>query len=344
MRRVVLPALLAAAACAPRPPEGMVRLDSGGMNHDCAVDAGLRRLYCISGQGVFATELLVAGLDDGRGRRYRFPERSLLALNASGDAGTVTLAAEIVSLDQRFRPKERPSRAVMTVDAETGRVLRERTAASADLAGGGSASPEVEIAGDSSPGVNILLGPRSKRVARFFSTSARPSAVARGPRGEVFVAHSEGDGQWALERLDAGTGARQTLTRFPGEIESLAAWGSGIALLRRGNGGAGPRVLSLVEAGNGWLTDELPWGDDFSEILGVDGERQRLYMVMNERGHQTCWAIPLSRESLRAASAYLAAARAPKPVTRGFVLAVWASALVLLAALTAALQGKVGRR
>ena len=91
----------------------------------------------------------------------------------------------------------------------------------------------------------------------------------------------------------------------------MARVASGLAVLRRREGVDGPRVLDIVDAGGAGVELELPWSNEDSEILGADTAKRLLYVRMNEGERQTCWAVRFDEKALRAASAYLTAARAP---------------------------------
>lgn len=354
---------LAGAACGPRPPKGMTRLDSGTMNHGFAVDEGVKNLLYIDGTGNFLTSLVVVGLADGARRSYRFKDRRMVNLRPVPVEGAVGVVAAVTRYDDRFRRGSRRP-VLLTVNTADGRLLSEDadseddtppppaaaanalSAAFAAAASGplGAPPPDAVLmtAGSVSrypkPGVHTAQDSKFRRSERFFPTPSEPGVLAQGAGARFYAAYRDDAGRSVLEEFDAGSGTRRVLARFDGEVESLTASGAGLVLLRREY--RKPRVMTLVEAGDGRTALELPWADDSSRLLGADASRRRLYLVMREGAHETAWAVPLDPETLRAASEYLAAARAPKKITRGLVLIMWAGVIAVLFGLVFAVFGR----
>jgi len=131
------------------------------------------------------------------------------------------------------------------------------------------------------------------------------------PDNKVFSVGRSPTGAWTIERRDPGKGTTRTIVSFPGKVESMAPVGSGLAVLRRREGADGPRLLDIVDAAGAGVELELPWSNGDSEILGADTGKRLLYVRMDEGERQTCWAVRFDEKALRAASAYLTAARAP---------------------------------
>lgn len=131
------------------------------------------------------------------------------------------------------------------------------------------------------------------------------------PAGEAYSIDRSPGGGWRIERFDPAAKIRRTIASFPGRVESLAGVGTGLAVLRRREGVDGPRLLDIVDASGAGVELELPWSNEDSEILGADTAKRLLYVRMNEGERQTCWAVRFDEKTLRAASAYLTAARAP---------------------------------
>ncbi len=307
------PALLAAlailASACSRPPRGMRRLDSGDSNHRFRIDESRRHLFYIEGGDLLATRLGVVDLRSGRRSSYRFSPEHIVAIQPSLGENAVTVAVQ--SLDDSGEGNYQ----LLKVDADSGRVLLRKPSealSKADIVNfGGSAPVEARAVGGARPGIKVVALDAGRRSSAFFPTPAEPGNVILSPNGKVYESNLAPDGNWKVEELDPASGGRRTVASFAGEVESMAHVGHGLAVLRRGDGGAGPRVLAMVDAVAGQVELELPWSDGESEILGADTAKRLLYVRMNEGESQTCWAIQFDEAGLRAASAYLAAARAP---------------------------------
>lgn len=371
--------LCLAAACGPRPPDGMTRLDSGSMNHGFQVDQRLQRLFYIDGGGSFQTSLVVRSLETGKSRSYRFGERQIEMLHPSSSEDAVNLGARVTHLDDRFR-RGAETYAVMKVDASDGRVLAEErlssyeakdvtyfrnklgrgapdaplpasslsgmavaaayyaSTAPADGQEEGSSVVSASIADAPAPGVRTAKDMRSGRSARFFPTASRPVELDSNDGGLIYADYRGKDGLMAVEELDSGTGARRVIGRFKGDIQSMTISGMGLLLLRRES--EGPRTLTLLDAASGRVALDLPWTDGDSRLLAADPARRRLYLTMQEGRFSTAWAVPLDTATLRAASDYLAVARAPKKVTRRMVLTMWLCVIFFLVLLASAVSGR----
>jgi hypothetical protein len=338
------PLFLLTGACS-RPPAGMRRLDAGDSNHWFRVDRRLRRLYYLEGGDGFVTRLGVVDLDTGRRDAYRFPHQKIIGLRPSDADGEVKVATVGTGTenDGEYR--------LLLVESATGRVLEQEEREElddGDLARFAAApaprtrasDPEVRTYGGRRPGVGTMTGAPSRRTARFFPTPTRPALTARGAKGAVYAAYDALNGGWNIEEFQSRSGVRRLIARFPAAVESMAAVGRGLALLRRTRGGAARRNLAMVDAAAGKVALELPWNDGDSEILAADTAKRLLYIRMNEGGNASCWAVRFDEPALRAASVYLARHRAPdvRKLTDsdelGLVMA--AGLVVLLAGVVAA--------
>lgn len=321
-----------AAACS-RPPKGMRRLDSGDLNHGFRIDQRRRHLFYVEGGGDRATRLGVVNLENGRRRSYRFSPEHIVALQPSFHEDAVAVAVEA----SRASGYE-----LLKVEAESGRVLLRKPSEtltekdfvnfgehaplddddrtpSSELTPSGPTAPEandepetmgVRPIGGVRPGIRATTARAGRRSVVFFGTETAPKNMILAPDGKVY-ASSRGEGKWKIEEFDASNGKRRTVASFTGEVESMAYVGHGLVLLRRGDGGSGPRILAMVDAAAGRVALELPWSDGVSEILDADTDKRLLYIRMNEGESQTCWSVHFDETALRDASAYLAAARAP---------------------------------
>jgi hypothetical protein len=307
--RALVAALAVLAPACSRPPKGMRRLDSGDSNHRFRIDASRRHLFYIEGGDLIATRLGVVDLETGRRSSYRFSPEHIVAIQPSLGENAVTVAVE--SADDAGEGNYQ----LLKVDTDSGRVLLRKPSealSKADIVNfGGSAPVEAQAVGGARPGIKVAALNAGRRSTTFFPTPTEPGNVLLSPNGEIYASSLAPDGHWKVEELDPANGARRTVASFAGEVESMAHVGHGLAVLRTGDGGAGPRVLAMVDAVAGQVELELPWSDGESEILGADTAKRLLYIRMNEGESQTCWAIQFDEAGLRAASAYLAAARAP---------------------------------
>ena len=242
------------------------------------------------------------------------------------------------------------------VDLETGdrksyRFSPERIVALRPSPRGESVAVAVENDDDSEDGdyqllkVDAATGRVLLRKASD-SLSEKDFAAFDGPAapvGEVYTIDRSPGGPWRIERFEPKTRTRRTVASFAGRVESLAGVGTGLAVLRRREGVDGPRLLDIVDASGAGVELELPWSNEDSEILGADTAKRLLYVRMNEGERQTCWAVRFDEKTLRAASAYLTAARAPGvpklTATDLIGIVVIAGMLVVLFALLAGAGG-----
>jgi hypothetical protein len=372
MSRAAASALLAAlAVLAPacsRPPKGMRRLDSGDSNHWFHVDQRRRHLFYLQGGGDWVTKLGVVNLETGRRGSYRFSPENIVAIHPSFHEDAVTVAVEASG------GSHAENYDLLKVDADSGRVLLREpraTISAESVAAFGESSPldpsegapagvltpsvssttedngsvrvRVEPVGGVAPGIKATTLRGGRRTTAFFPTPTAPENTIIGPDGQIYTSSLAPDGKWRVEELQPLNGVRRTLAVFSGKVESMAYAGQGLALLRRGDDGSGPRQLALIDAAAGRVALELPWSDGESEILDADTDQRLLYIRMNEGEAQTCWAVHFDEPALRAASAYLAAARAPgvRKMTDTDVLALSMTGgmVVLLVLILAALQG-----
>lgn len=331
-----LPLLLLASACS-RPPAGMRRLDSGDDNHAFRVDRALRRLYYLEGGGEFVTRLGVVDLADGSRESYRFPHLRIIGLRPSARRDAVKVAAVGTGADNEGVYE------LLLVDAATGRILDRETRPeprSDDLARfGKSPEPPLEwearAVGGRRPGVATTTREKDRLTTRFFPTPTPPLLAVRGPGDAAYAAYDALNGGWNIEELRADTGVRRPIARFPAEVESMAAVGRGLAVLRRARGGGSLRRLAMVDASSGRVSLELAWSDGDSEILAADTAKRLLYIRMNEGENESCWAVHFDEAALREASVYLARHRSPevRKVTDTDILGlVMAAGLVVLLA------------
>lgn len=311
---VLLAALAAFAPACSRPPTGMRRLDSGDANHWFRLDQDKRRLFYIEGDGdLIASRLGVADLQTGDRKSYRFSPEHIVALRPSPDGNSVAVAVE------NDDESEDGDYQLLKVNAATGRVLFRKASDSIsekDFAAFGDASPgsaviEAQPASGLHPGVKTAVRRDGRRSVRLFPTPTQPENVILASDDEVYASYPTTSGNWEIERLDPAKGTRRIIASFPGRVESMAYVGSGLAVLRRREGDSGPRLLAMVDAAGAGVELELPWSNGDSEILGADTAKRLLYVRMDEGESRTCWAVHFDEKALRAASAYLTAARAP---------------------------------
>ena len=352
-------ALLALALLAPacsRPPKGMRRLDSGDSNHWFRIDQRRRHLFYVGGGDLIATRLGVVNLESGRRKSYRLSPEHIVAIQPSFHDDTVAVAVESEGEADEGRYE------MLKVDADSGRVLLRKpsdTLSDKDIvafgepapldrnAGApaeGSAAVEAQAVGGPRPGLKTSALRGKRRSITLFPTETEPENVVLAPDGKAFASYAAADGKWKVEEFDPSNGVRRTVAAFSGPVESMAYVGQGLVLLRQGDGGSGPRQLAMVDATAGRVALELPWSDGESAILGADTAKRLLYIRMNEGASQTCWAVHFDEPALRAASAYLAAARGPNVRklmnTDVMGLVVVGGMLIVLTALVAAARSR----
>lgn len=133
MRRALLLALSALAACAEPLPPGVERVGAPGA-HSCAWSPAPRRLACVEGRFPDRTYLVVLDLDTGKRLRRRLKGFVLGGSTAlTRDGRRVLIAAgKVGPLDaSRSEPAER---VILVVDADDGRILSENPVGVAGVA------------------------------------------------------------------------------------------------------------------------------------------------------------------------------------------------------------------